>query len=305
MFRLFTKWSSKASDEREERRSEKMRQSQMALLNAATSTANAAEDVTIMLKARLDDSLRQIEITAQLLSDALIVCHSDGLIDSVNQAGERIFGWNKSEIQGRNISDLFRGEHGQILSSTEIMNKFFNCQEGCLIDDEVMHCVRGRRRNGESFWIEVNLSHVERADGTSIVILICRDSTRRIEIQHQLEANELRLRSMFENSFDGILVIQNHFVVAANPAVSKLLGHDLDSMIAQPLVNYVASDHRVVVQKLHALRLQGIIEPKTYVIKMVTSTGALVDVLVSSTGMQWDNGKNASLMMIKNIGDFE
>lgn len=290
---------------RELSRHQKLQESQMALVNAATSTANAAEDVTTILKARLDDSLRQIEITSQLLSDALIICRSDGTVDSVNNAAERIFGWKKTEVQGRDISTLFRDEKGSTLTGPQIMDKFFNCHEGSLEDEATMDCIRGKRRNGELFWVEVNLSHVERVDGSSIIILVCRDATNRIETQKQLELNELRFRSIFEASLDGIFVVQNHHIVAANPAIAELLGYDVEAMVAQPLTNFVCNDHKVVVNKIHALRMKNDLSAKTYVINLIKPDHSTVSVLVSSTGMQWGDGKIASLMMIKNISDFQ
>lgn len=304
MWWLFNK-NEKKDDEREVRRLAKVRESQLALLSAATSTANAAEDVTALLKSRLDDSLRQIEITAQLLSDALIVCHADGAIDSINTAGERIFGWKKHELQNRGIDQLFRDEDGSPLSGSEIMNKLFFCNESDMENGESIECVKGKRRNGDLFWVEVNISHVARADGSHITILVCRDATQRIETQRQLELNELRFRSMFEASLDGIFVVQNHYIMAANPAIAHMLGHDVECLVAQPLAQYVAPEHRAVVQKLHALRLTGDTTAKTYVIKLIKADGNTVDVLVSSTAMQWDNGQIASLMMIKNIGDLQ
>jgi PAS domain S-box-containing protein len=294
-----------ADEERDSRRLAKVQESQLALLNAATSTANAAEDVTSMLKARLDDSLRQIEITAQLLSDALIVCHSDGVIDSVNSAAERIFGWKKSDIQGRDISALFRDEVGDPISSAMIMHKLFNCHEGGLEDEHFMDCIRGKRRNGDLFWVEVNINHVDRADGSSIVILVCRDATDRIETKRLLELNELRFRSMFEASLDGIIVAQNHYLVAANPAVCRLLGYAAEDLVSRPIANIIAPEHQVAVHKLHALRLLGDDIARTYVIKLMRSDGETVDVLVSSTGMHWGGGILASLMMVKNLGDIQ
>jgi PAS domain S-box-containing protein len=288
---------------REATRLLKVRESQLALLQAATSTANAAEDVTSMLKARLDDSLRQIEITAQLLSDALIVCLPNGKIDSANSAAERIFGWKRGEVQGMDITALFRDEDGGMMTGEQVMHKFFFCHEGSLEDAHHMDCIRGLRRTGELFWVEVNINNVERADGTTIVILVCRDATNRIETQRELKLNELRFRSMFEASLDGIIVSYNHYVVSANPAIAKMLGYDSECMVANPISNFIAPEHVEVVRKIHSLRMQGDETARTYVVKMVTSSGKLIDVLVSSTSMQWGNNGLASLMMIKNLGD--
>ena len=105
---------------------------------------------------------------------------------------------------------LFRTDDGLAMTALEVMDRLFNCHEGGLELEDHMECVRGKRRNGELFWIDVNLSLVDRSDGSQIVILLCRDATKRIQIQKQLELNEQRYRSIFEQSLDGIFVVHNH-----------------------------------------------------------------------------------------------
>ncbi|WP_115746984.1 PAS domain S-box protein, partial [Escherichia coli] len=82
------------------------------LVAAAADTALLAQDVTTSLKDRLEDYVSQINSTAMLLSDALLLVNSEGIIESFNPAAERIFGWAKETMLGQHISTLFKLDNG-------------------------------------------------------------------------------------------------------------------------------------------------------------------------------------------------
>ncbi len=280
----------------------KVRESQVALINAATSTADAAHDVTSIMKERLNDSIIQIEATAKLLSDALIMCSETGFIQSFNPAAERIFGWESDSLKRRNAELLFRNNDGSPITFAEMINEMTSSQDvnDSFDLDNPLECLRGKRRNGDLFWVDVHMSRLARTDGTVAFMLLARDATKRMDIQRMLQLNEERYRSVFENSFDGIFVVNNHYVVAANPAIADLLGYEPDEMIAQPLTAFFHPDFHRVANIESRIRQQGDMSPKNYVIRGLRSDGLEVDLMISSTGMQWGDSL-ANLIFFKDI----
>jgi PAS domain-containing protein len=108
----------KAKQDRDETRRVKVAASQLALLEAATTTADAAQHVTNRLRQHLSDSIRQFESTARLISDALIVCDKNGKIQAFNPAAENIFATTASNISQTSITNLFQLNNAKIDAET-------------------------------------------------------------------------------------------------------------------------------------------------------------------------------------------
>lgn len=280
----------------------RVRSSQQDLLTAATSTADAAHDVTCILKRRLDDGIRQIEITSKLLHDALILCGPDGTIVSFNYAGQIIFGWDATQIIGQNISVLFSHEAETTLTSDIILSILSSQSplDGSEQYNEHIEQIKGKKRNGQLIWIDGNVSEFERQDGTMLMLLLIKDVTKVMDIHQLLLENELRYRSIFEQSFDGIWIIDNHYIVAANPAMTNIMGYSEEEMVARPVTTFVHPDNHEKMSDSHSRRLQGDNVPHNYLIKVIRNDGVGVDVLVSSTIIMWD-GKRCSLLTLKDL----
>lgn len=291
-------------EEKERHQMVRIRESQIALIDAATSTADLAQDVTLKLKDKLDDSIRQLESTTELINDALLICYSDGLIESTNQAAERMFGWAKPEMAGMNITHLFRMIGGAALDAETIWNVFndpyFDRSD---IEDPIEH-MRGKKKNGEVFWVDGNITRLEKVDGSSIIMLLVRDVTNSVTTRNQIKANETRYRSIFEQSFDGIFVVKNFHIVAANPAISRVLGYHPDSLVGKPLAEFLVSDSKKVFEHHHMERINGVMTPKNYVVKATKSDGLVVELMASSTGMKWED-VNASLITLKDLTEIK
>ena len=52
------------------------------------------------------------------------------------------------------------------------------------------------------------------------------------KLLQRLEESQRQFKSIFEQSFDGIIVIQNSHIVSANPSASVILGLDLKSILS-------------------------------------------------------------------------
>ncbi len=298
--RLFT--TPVVDDTLEEEMMAKVRHSQQALLAAATSTADAAHDVTTLLKRRLDDGIRQIEVTSKLLHDALIICKTDGAVISFNRAAEIIFGWDATQIIGQSITTLFTHESGSQLAVDDIL---FILSAQSPIDgseqyNEHIEQIRGKQKNGNLIWVDGNVSQFERQDGSTMMLLLIKDVSKIMAVQQLLLENESRYRGIFEQSFDGIMVVDNHHVVAVNPAMTCILGYLEEEMIAQPVTNFITAQFQSIVTTSHQRRLQGDTAPHNYLVQVTKSDGTCVDVLVSSTMIIWD-GRRSSLLTLKDL----
>jgi PAS domain S-box-containing protein len=285
---------------RELTREKKAALSQAALIAAVTAAANAAEEVTSMLKSRLDDTLRQIETTAQLLPDALIIINSSGKVDTANLASARIFGWSPEKMQGIELSELFRDDLGNEMSSASIMNRFLFCREGSLELEETMQCVRGHRQNGSLFWVEINISHVYRTTSDPITLLLCRDASRRLDTKQQLELKDLKFSNIFEFSNDSILVVGGGKILAANPASSRLFRTSITELVGSSVDEYITSHGADNLNMPYAYPKSVNSDKNILSVRLTDSSDELL-LTVQCISMPWDKDSTADLIIIKPV----
>lgn len=295
----------KVVGEREQAQIRKVEESQLALLSAATSTADAAHVVTSILRDRLDDSLRQLEVTSKLLSDSLILCSHDGTIESANPITEHMFGWTPEDLIGQNIHILFRGADGSLMDLNAIIDAFTaNLNHPNPLMEVPIEYMRGKKNNGRLFWVDGDVTIIDRLDGSQKIMFLSRDVTTRVETLRELEQNELRYRSIFEQSFDAIIVAKNHFVVAANPAIARVLGYDPDEMTAQPLSLIVHPEHQQRIVHYHNLRMNGEMGFMADLITGVHKDGHSIEMLWTSSALYWE-GTPGSLITIRDVSEFK
>jgi PAS domain S-box-containing protein len=122
--------------------------------------------------AESESRLRSILDTAV---DAIITINESGVIESVNAATERIFGYAAAEMIRQNVSLLmplpFRGEHDQYLASYQ------DTGQPKIIGKR--REVLGRRKNGTVFPIDLTVSEITVGGGRRVFTGFVRDITER------------------------------------------------------------------------------------------------------------------------------
>lgn len=268
MFGLFQRKKRLAAQQYELSRDAKVLESQRALLTAATQTADAANIVTNRLRSRLEDSVAQFENTSRIMNDALVICDVDGIIQAFNPAAEQMFAMTTDQVREHFIGDLIKIDNPPLTTASD-MWKFLSRSDG------TNHMI-GIHGDGSTFSIDVNHTQLDRSDGSSIVLLVIRD------LSHVNEARSYR--SMFESSFDGILVVKGNDILAANPAASHLLGISTEEILTK--------------------NLDGILLPQGKNISDGLSVGSIsttqLEVYFTTTTIWW-NTEPASLVTIRDI----
>lgn len=272
---------------REAIRDLKVLESQQALLEAATSTADAANFVTNRLKTKLEDSMAQLESTARILNDALVICDIDGCIQAFNPAAERMFGMTADQVRETFVGDLFFSASRSFAKPLDadvvwgLLERLDRAEDA----NELMGC----RSSGSKFPLDVNHTRLDRSDGTSIVLLVMRDMTAGENGEHQSVLKGYR--SIFESSFDGILVVKDHRIVAANPAATNLFGYNVEELLAQSLDMLGVWLRTGTIDDNEAIDIQ---------IKSIHQDGHPMEMAFTTTSIWWD-GAPASLVTIKNV----
>ncbi len=137
------------------------------------------------------DSLHRVQAISDNVLDAIITSDDQGVIVSANLSAERIFGWNQSEIVGRNIAMLLPDEAsakraGQPGATPPAVSG--NEQE-----------VLARHKDGHQFPATLSISQVM-LDNQQMEICVVRDITERKQAEQQLRANARQLQTYYDQT---------------------------------------------------------------------------------------------------------
>lgn len=178
---------------------DKLTESQQALIEAAITTADAANAVTSALKRRLEDAVAQFEYTIRIMTDALLICDESGTVMSLNPAAEATFGAvSGTKITAHLDDDLC----SDILDGIE-RRGFANSTSGRIP-------------------VDVISARLDRQDRNPVVLVLVHPS------------DDL-FKPIFEHHADGILIVQDGVIVAANTATSIIFGYNNDELLGKPL----------------------------------------------------------------------
>lgn len=159
--------------------------------------------------------------------DGIIIINENGCIESFNPAAERIFGYARAEVVGRNIKMLmpepYQSEHDGYLAAYKATNK----PKIIGIGREVL----GRRKDGSIFPMDLAVGE-SRLRGSRLFAGIVRDITERKATEQRLRDSETGTRAILETTVDGIITIDGHgTVLSANTAAERIFGYRAAEMV--------------------------------------------------------------------------
>lgn len=143
---------------------------------------------------------RQLHAILDTAVEGIIVIDDRGIIETFNRAAQRMFGYKSGEVIGCNISILmpepYRGEHDGYLAD------YMRTGQAKIIG--IGREALGKRKNGETFPIELAVSEV-RVGKRRTFAGIVRDISERKQMEREiLEASEREQRKIGHDLHDGL-----------------------------------------------------------------------------------------------------
>ena len=137
---------------------------------------------------------RRLIATMDTASDSIITVDSSGNIVSINQAVEKLLGFNSQQLLGNNIR-MIMPPHVRNEENSYLL-RFLATQDKEIIrsgkEVEVMHS------NGETIPVRLNIGHVETEEEELFVAFIA-DLRQRNKMESTLRENEAKFRSLISN----------------------------------------------------------------------------------------------------------
>jgi two-component system sensor kinase FixL len=161
--------------------------------------------------------------------DGIIVIDSRGLLETLNPAAERLFGYAEAEVVGHNVSMLmpspFHEEHDQYLERYQTTGRAAIIGTG--------REVRGKRKDGSVFPLHLSVGEMF-IDGERKFTGVLHDLTQRVALEERLRASEAKWRAVIDSAIDGIIVINTRGDIEAfNPAAARMFGYGEDEVIGK------------------------------------------------------------------------
>ena len=188
----------------------------------------------------LRDNLARTHAIVDTVSDCIITINERGTIQSMNPAGERIFGYLVGEVEGENISILMPENLSE--KHTRGIERYLNTNEVSMIGRSTE--TKGQHKSGKNFPIELSISDVH-ISGQRMFVGVIRDISQRKEaefelMQHRDHLKELvelatvEIKAIVQTAVNGIISANEKGTITLfNPAAEELFGWQASEVIGK------------------------------------------------------------------------
>lgn len=237
---------------------------QVELERARAQLEMVVSERTIELKQAVDNLQQELEMrtlaekrfkdVVESAPDAMFLLDQSGKILLINGKAERMFGYPREELIGRNIIDsLIPSEYRsrQRTFFTQFLQDSTPNQNSFGMD------LYARRKDGRLFPMEADFSRLDISNGFWVAINI-HDISERKQAEVALRESEQTYRALFENAGDAIfLTDMEGRIIKANQKAADLLGFSQQELLSLSIFDVTALDDRLMVKRFREKLLNG------------------------------------------------
>ncbi len=222
----------------------------------------------------------------------------EGTYLDVNPALTRIYGYSNREEMMAKISDIARllyvdpNRRGEFI---KLMN-----ERGEVRDFEAQIY----RKDGSIIWISENARAVKDAQGHILLYEgMVEDITARKEAEEKLRFSEMRFRSIWQKSFEGMrLTDEQGIMLAVNPAFCQIVGLPTEDLVGRPYTAIYGPSENVAEmmtrykQRFEEKKIETLLERH-----VAFRSGKICDVELSNSFMEIEDGRWLLLSLVRDV----
>jgi len=169
----------------------------------------------------------QLNLLFENSPEGIVFLDDHDRVVRANQEFIRMFGFSKSEVEGRAINEL--------IAPPELRDEALQITEQVSRGSQVSFETVRSRKDGTRLDVSILGSPVNHGlDKTASVYGIYRDISERKEIEDALQQSEHLFRTVVENLAEGLLITEfDDGILYANPRLALITGYDVEEMIGK------------------------------------------------------------------------
>jgi len=193
------------------------------------------------MEMKLQKSEEMFRAIFEQAHEAILICDNRGNIINANPAASRTFELPLAQLEDRNLKDFVDYKSKKVKN---ILKDFHD--KGEIREELTFHMP-----NGEDKQLEFT-SKRGVIDGYHLIIF--RNVSERRRMEKVLRENEQKLRSIFDNVNNGILLWDSEFrILDVNSVACRIFGVSKEELIHQPLLQFIKGSERNSIYKLMRL----------------------------------------------------
>ncbi len=217
----------------------------------------------------------------------------------VNDAFCSILGRQRNEVLGHDFREFLHPESVDLVT-----DRYVRRQRGEKVPS--MYKFKVLRKDGSVRIVLLNSHAMHTQNGSVRTVAHIHDITETERQREQLEASELRYRTLVETMVTGLGIDDvNGNLIYANPALIKMLGYSsMDEMVGMPLHEIFSGWSEEVVKERNEQRRRGVVE--SYEAFLIHRTGRLIPVMVNASPLFDPSGNYiGSFGLVTDISDIK
>jgi PAS domain S-box-containing protein len=214
------------------------------------------------------DDLKKMRALAESTPNLIIIADPDGKIQFVNRTISNV---DIKDVIGRSIYEYIQPEyHDEV---RRIIRKVF--QTGQFGRYEV----GAVDSSGNIAWFETNVGPIKQDDRIISVSLISTEISERKNVEDALKESEERFRTIAEQSFMGVSIIQDGVIKYSNQKLADIHGRSIEQLLKWQPKDFLATIHPdelgSVLEEMNAL-INGDKETSQFEIKSINEDGKII-----------------------------
>jgi PAS domain S-box-containing protein len=236
---------------------------------------------------RADEAVRESEERFRSLTEAAVdgvLIHDKGVIVDANPSFCRMFGYELTEILGRNALDVMVAPESRDGLLNQVRTR-----------SESVYEAQGFAKDGRRLSLEIS-ARPATYRGREVRVAAIHDITERKRTEAELRESEERFRQLTEAALEGVLIHEKGVIVDANPSLCRLTGYTLEELVGQNVLDLlVANESRdIVIRHIESDAAD------TYQVIGLRKGGSRVDLEVSGR-LSTYRGRQARVVAIRDI----
>ena len=221
------------------------------------------------LNSILENSVEKYQYLINNIADVIAEIDLNGILTYISPQVHKMFGYKPEKVIGTSFFNYIHPD--DMPSIMDSFEKAIKSEESVSIEYRVKH--------KEGYYVNVLANgSLVKVDNNLKIIGVLKDVSEKKIAEQKLKESEETFKKIINQSFVGIVIVQDLSIVYVNETVRKMLGYSFDEMgkwDMNDLLNVIHPNDRTIAKERLEQRQEGLRNESRYTYKVFTKTGDL------------------------------